>query len=161
MIPSAWFSVIMEAYWITYILGSHAILAVKYRLLRDETEKRRIRLVVLSLTLVVMLFVAVLVYYQPEHSGGLGAKVFGSVTMRALSPLGRALFPLCFAYAILRHRLFDIRVIIRQGIRYAAAKQLLLIAAPAILAIFLADFYAHRNERVDAIMHDRGWIYLS
>ncbi len=79
----------------------------------------------------------------------------------AVATLAGVAFPLCFAYAILRHRLFDIRVIIRQGIRYAAAKQLLLLAAPAIIAIFLADFYAHREQRVDEIMQGRGWIYLA
>jgi tRNA A-37 threonylcarbamoyl transferase component Bud32 len=66
----------------------------------------------------------------------------------------------CFAYAILRHRLFDIRVIIRQGIRYATAKQLLLLSVPAILLVFVADLYAHRDQRLDSIVQDRGWMYL-
>jgi hypothetical protein len=84
-----------------------------------------------------------------------------SFPLGALATLAGAAFPVCFAYAILRHQLFDIRVIIRQGIRYAAAKQLLLLAAPAIIAVFLADVYAHRNSRVDTIVQDRGWIYLA
>jgi tRNA A-37 threonylcarbamoyl transferase component Bud32 len=161
MIPSAWISVIIAAYWITYLPGSFAMLAIKYWRLRDETERRRLRLFVVALALVVVLAVPTLVYSQPHYSASPGASLFLSVPMRALATLAGVAFPICFAYAILRHRLFDIRVIIRQGIRYAAAKQLLLLAAPAIIAVFLADLYAHRHSRIDSIVQERGWIYLA
>jgi hypothetical protein len=42
------------------------------------------------------------------------ATSFGTLTIM--------LFPASFAYAILRHRLFDIRMMIRQGVRYAVAR---------------------------------------
>ena len=40
--------------------------------------------------------------------------------------------PLSFAYAILRHRLFDIGVMIRQGLRYALARRALLALVPVL-----------------------------
>src|SRR5579885_1281427 len=159
MIPSAWISAILAACWIAYIPGSFAMLAVKYWRLPDETERRRVRLFVAALALVVVLAVPVLVYSQTDYTNSPGAWLFLSVPMRALATLAGVTFPLCFGYAILRHRLFDIRVIIRQGIRYAAAKQLLLLAAPAIIAVFVADLYLHRDRRVDQIVQDRGWMY--
>ncbi len=39
--------------------------------------------------------------------------------------------PLSISYAILRHRLFDVRVIIRQGLQYALARRVLLSLVPA------------------------------
>jgi eukaryotic-like serine/threonine-protein kinase len=160
MIPPDWMAPILGPCLIAYALGSFVMLAIKYRRLEGQTEKRRIRLFVVSLAFVIALAVPVVVYSQPEFSASPGASLFLSFRIRALANLAFAAFPLCFAYSILRHRLFDIRVIIRQGIRYAAAKQLLLLAAPAIIAVFLADLYAHRDRRVDTIVQDRGWIYL-
>lgn len=160
LIPSAWMSPVLAPCWIAYVLVSFVMLAIKYRRLEGETEKRRVRLFVVSLAFVIALAVPVVVYSQSEFSASPGASLFLSFPVRALATLAAAAFPVCFAYSILRHRLFDIRVIIRQGIRYAAAKQLLLLAAPAIIAVFLADLYAHRDRRIDNIVQDRGWIYL-
>lgn len=159
MIPSAWISALLASVWVTYLPGSFILLAAKYRRL-DEIEKRRVRLIVVAFALLVVLAVPVLVYSQTDYSEGFGASLFLSLPVGASATLVGVAFPLCFAYAILRHRLFDIRIIIRQGIRYAAAKQLLLLGVPAIILVFLADIYAHRNDRVDTIVQDRGWIYL-
>ncbi|MBV8812167.1 MAG: protein kinase [Acidobacteriaceae bacterium] len=161
MVPSKWMSFLAAACWIGYLPSSFVMLAIKYRRLEGETEKRRIRLVVVSLAFVIALGGVVLVYSQPDYSQSPGAALFSSLPILTLAVLAGVAFPLCFAYAILRHRLFDIRVIIRQGIRYAAAKQLLLLAAPAIVAVFFADLYAHKEQRVDTIVQDRGWIYLT
>ena len=160
MIPDSLISVLLAGCWISYLPGSFVMLAIKYRRLKDETERRRVRLFVIALALVVVLAVPELVYSQSDYSNSPGAWLFLSVPMRALATLAGVAFPLCFAYAILRHRLFDIRVIIRQGIRYAAAKQLLLLAAPVMIALFVADIYMHRDRRVDAMVQDRGWMYL-
>jgi hypothetical protein len=167
MIPSDWMSLMYAACWITYLPGSFAMLALKYRRLKDATEKRRMRLVVVSLAFLVLMFVPLVVYRQlngtwsdTNYWGSAGGPLFLSAPVLALATLASMMFPVCFAYAILRHRLFDIRVIIRQGIRYAAAKQILLLAAPAIIAVFLLDIYAHRDQRIDVAVQERGWTYL-
>ncbi|HEX4808936.1 MAG TPA: protein kinase [Bryobacteraceae bacterium] len=159
MIPSSLMAPVLAPCLVAYVLASFVMLAIKYRRLEGKTEKRRVRLFVASLAFVIVLGLPVLVYSQADFLASPGAALFLSVPMRALATLAGVAFPLCFAYAILRHRLFDIRVIIRQGIRYAAAKQLLLLAAPAIIAVFLADIYTHRDRRVDEIVQERGWIY--
>lgn len=160
MIPSSWITPVLAACWITYLVASFVMLAIKYRRLKAETEKRRVRLFVVPLAFVTALAVPVSVYSQPEFSSSPGAALFLSVPMHVLATLAGVAFPICFAYSILRHRLFDIRVIIRQGIRYAAAKQLLLLAVPAIIAVFVADMYANSDRRLDETLRDRGWIYL-
>jgi hypothetical protein len=81
------------------------------------------------------------------------------VSLSAVSTLLLFVFPLSLAYAILRHQLFDIRVIIRQGLRYAAARKLLLLGPPAVIAVFLLDLYAHRDKSMNEVLRDRAWIY--
>ncbi|MBV8552738.1 MAG: protein kinase [Acidobacteriaceae bacterium] len=166
MIPSDWMSLMLTACWVTYLPGSFGMLAVKYRRLKDQTEKRRIRLVVVSLAFMVMVFVPSVVYRQlngswsdTDYLGSAGGSIL-PLPLLALATFAAMAFPVCFAYAILRHRLFDIRVIIRQGIRYAVAKQMLLLAVPAIIAVFLLDLYGYRDQRIDAVVRERGWIYL-
>jgi hypothetical protein len=66
--------------------------------------------------------------------------------------------PFSFAYAIIRHRVFDIRVLIRQGLRYAAARGLLLSMVPLMAAILLADLLLHREQPLVAVVRERGWI---
>lgn len=69
--------------------------------------------------------------------------------------------PACFAYAILRHRLFDIRVIIRQGLQYAIARNALLLLTPALAAMLAADLLFRGQESLVQILRERGWIYAS
>jgi hypothetical protein len=142
------------------------LLALKYWRLKDQTEKRRMRLVVVSLAFMVMVFVPSVVYRQlngswsdTDYLGSAGSSML-SLPALTLATFAALAFPLCFGYAILRHRLFGIRVIIRQGIRYAAAKQILLLAVPVTIALFLLDIYAHRDQRIDILLQRRGWIYF-
>src|SRR5262249_62150663 len=69
-------------------------------------------------------------------------------------------FPTSFAYAVLRHRLFDVRVIVRQGLQYAMARRVLLSALPLLAAAFLLDIFIHRQESFAAIVAARGLTYV-
>lgn len=69
------------------------------------------------------------------------------------------LFPLAFAYSILRHRLFDIGFIVRQGLQYALARGVVASTLPAAAAVLLADLLLHRDQTVGAILSARGWPY--
>jgi len=77
----------------------------------------------------------------------------------SLGALFLLVMPLSFAYAILRHRMFDVRLIIRQGVRYAVARGLLLSIVPLVVASFAADLLAHRSQPTEAVLAARGWVY--
>lgn len=68
-------------------------------------------------------------------------------------------FPASFAYAVLRHRLFDVRVIVRQGLQYAMARGVLLSALPVLVVAFVIDIFIHRRESLATITADRGLTY--
>ena len=69
--------------------------------------------------------------------------------------------PLTFAYAILRHRILDIHVIIRQGVRYAVARGFLLSLVPVLVVVLGVDIVLSRSQPLEAILRSRGWIYAA
>jgi tRNA A-37 threonylcarbamoyl transferase component Bud32 len=69
--------------------------------------------------------------------------------------------PISFAIAITRDRLFDIRILIRQGVRYAIARGTLLSIAPALALVLGADLAFHADQSLSSVMRERGWVYAS
>jgi hypothetical protein len=68
-------------------------------------------------------------------------------------------FPISVVYAILRHRLFDIRLMVRQGLQYAAARGLLLSLAPFMAVLLAGDLWLHRNQPLAETLSQRRWLY--
>ena len=81
------------------------------------TDQRRIRVLIAGAVVGVTAGAAVVI----GHWRNPGTDIFASRTLTAMS-LGFLAFPASFAYAILRHRLFDVSLIVRQGLRYALAR---------------------------------------
>jgi serine/threonine-protein kinase len=138
-----------------YVLGSLAVLILSYRRLEDANQRRRVRVVLAGMvasTVGVVGWVAV----------GAGRGVaFWLQVLQALLYLLLLAFPLSFAYAILRHRLFDVGVLIRQGLQYAVARGALLSLAPLLGVILLADAFLHADQPLISILAMRGWVYIA
>lgn len=90
---------------------------------------------------------------------GILASFFSSLPVLMMVALLFMAFPLSFAYAILRHRLFDIRVMIRQGAQYALARGVMLSLVPVLAVVLLADLLLHGDQPLIAILGARGWVY--
>jgi len=69
------------------------------------------------------------------------------------------LFPVSFAYAVLRHRILGIRVIVGKGIQYALTRGLVLSLVPLLGVILVGDALLHGEEPLQHIVADRGWAY--
>ncbi len=65
-----------------------------------------------------------------------------------------------FAYAILRHRLFDLRLIVRQGLRYALARGSLNALIPLLAALLVFDALVHRDQPLVSLARTRWWWYV-
>ena len=98
--------------------------------------------------------VALLLVYQLEQ----GADIFGNPILSVLA-LAFLAVPASFAYAILRHRLFDLRLIVRQGVRYALARRLLDALIPAVAACCWCELVLHRDEPLAEMLRSRWWWY--
>jgi eukaryotic-like serine/threonine-protein kinase len=152
----AWMITVIRTYYLIYVPAGLTTLLMNYRRLGDATERRRIRVLVLGFAAVALITVPLMLgsplvprwFPAPFLLGG-----WAIVSALAL--------PASFAYAILRHRLFDIKVIIRQGLQYAIAQNALLLVSPTLLAILVADVLLRRDEPLALILRERGWIYVS
>src|SRR5262249_1814539 len=81
-----------------------------------------------------------------------------NVFVYAIVPLYNAC-PMSLAYAILRHRVLDISVIIRQGLQYALARGGVIGVVPALAGVFVMDLAVNSEQRVGDIFRNRGWFY--
>ena len=88
-----------------------------------------------------------------------GDSVFASPAAALGSILGLAL-PTAFAYAIVRHRLFDVRLMLRVGLQYALARRVLISIVPLMGVVFLADLWINRHINVASVTSYSGWLVL-
>ncbi len=142
---------------VLYLAAGGLALFMNYRRLSDRNEKRRVRVVVAGTAVSLIAAIALL---PIVHSVGFTLR--GWVTVySAITLLLILVCPLSFAYAILRHRVLDIQVIIRQGLQYALARGAVLGLVPALGVILVADLAVHSSQPLASILRARGWIYAA
>ena len=142
-----------------YGLITAIVWVVSYRRLTDLNERRRLR-VLLAGTLVLVLAATINVILLDLAPAQVSA-AFRATPLPTLLFWLFLVYPLSFAYAILRHRILDLGLILRQGLQYALARRLLVSAVPVLAAIFLADLLMHGNQSVLAVFQAKGWMYAA
>jgi len=144
-----------------YGLLSLAALTVNYFRLEDLNDRRRLRVLFVGGAAAVLPGAFRLLVWQsasfPRLWNWLSAGAAVNIALVAIF----VLFPASFAYSILRHRLLDIRLIIRQGLQYAAARGALLSAVPILGILLVADLLAHGDQPLIRILEARGWVYAA
>ncbi len=144
-----------------YVGAGLVALILNYRRLDDVNQKRRIRVLVVGTLvgyLVLVPYVVMNAMRMSAHSS-VGSVLFSWPALLLVNVLYQA-FPLSWAYAILRHRLFDVRVILRRGLQYALARGVLLTVVPGLGILLLADLLLHGQQPLLEILRVRGWIYV-
>ena len=155
-----WYAPFIGIAVITATLISLTLLVLNYRRLTDLNERRRLRVLVAGTFLGWLGLVPVamegFLHLPPRIGDALrspAALVFASLLFLVL--------PASFAYAVLRHRLFDIRVMLRQGLQYAMARGLVVSVVPACALLLAVDLLAHGDQPFARIVAARGWIYAA
>jgi hypothetical protein len=143
---------------VIFVAWALALFARSYRRIERPNERRRLRLVVAGFAVTVFTVtvdIFLMTPWTPVEAGRLMAYWrFAWVFL-----LSAAL--VCMAYAILRHRVFDIHVMVRLGLRYAAARGVLLSVVPALALVLALDVLMHREQAVREIAAERGFLYLA
>ncbi len=127
-LPAWWFQVGDYLYWAYLACIAVAMVGVvvrNYRAARDPGVRRRIELVA----------GAVLAGTAGMVAGNLVGAWQGEIQpWRNLAPLP---IPICFAYAVVKHRVLDLRLAVRRSLQYLLARQLLraLTLAPLIVLV--------------------------
>ena len=153
--PPTWAYQAINLRTMLYLAAGLGILLVSYRLLLGPSERRRVR-VLLAGTAVSLTAGMAIVWQIYAVGWGLGTTLW----VAFVHPLTLAA-PLAFAYAIIRHRVFDIRVIIRQGLQYAFARGAVLGLVPAMGAILVLDLVLNSHQPLADILQTRGWMYFA
>ena len=142
-----------------YAIAAIGVLLVGYRRLTDVTERRRVRVLVVGCAFGVLCAVLVVIGYWMPSEVNLTYSIFASPAV-AIGLIGALALPASFTYAILRHRLFDVRLIVRRGLRYALARRVLISIGPGAVGVFVADLWINRQIAFVDIVRARGWAYL-
>ena len=139
---------------VAYAIGAIGLLVSHRRAAESLTDQRRISVLGVGVAIGVVAGAAAVAGYWRNP----GVDFFATRTLTVLSLVFLAV-PASFAYAILRHRLFDLSLIVRQGVRYALARRLFAALIPALGALLLADVLLHRSEPLLAGLQSRWWWY--
>ena len=142
-----------------YGLAMIAAAAANYRRLDDVNEKRRLGLLLAggAIGALPALLRFLVIGVAPRSA-------LHEFLMRPWQDIFFAsvflVFPLSFAYAVLRHRLLGITVIVRLGLQYAVARGLLISLVPVLALAAVADALAHGSMPLRDVLLARGWVYL-
>jgi eukaryotic-like serine/threonine-protein kinase len=142
---------IMTVLAVCCVLSTVPLFAIQYDRLMDINEKRHMH-VLFAGAIVCSLAATTLIFFGDIR---VSPPVYG--VLSALYALG----PLTLAYAVLRHRVFDLGVILRRGLQYALARRLLASAVPMLPAFSIIDLLMHRDQSILAVFRARGWMYTA
>ena len=136
------------------LLSALIALVVRFRRMHDVNARRRVQLVFLSLLPGSFAFI----FDYLVNALGLG---FGwSQVSRLLQMPATAIGSFLYAYAVVRHRMYNIRVLVRRSLQYALARSTLFVvmSLPIIaLAVFL---YRHRRDSIADLLTAAPGVYL-
>ncbi|CAN5834331.1 hypothetical protein BH24ACI4_BH24ACI4_17860 [soil metagenome] len=132
------------------------LLLAHHRAAETLTDERRIRVLIVGAVVGVAAGSAVVLGYWRNP----GADIFATRTLTVLSLVFLAV-PASFAYAILRHRLFDVSLIVRQGLRYALARRFVDALIFLIAAVLLADLFINRTQPLVVMLQSRWWWFTT
>jgi eukaryotic-like serine/threonine-protein kinase len=146
---------------LVYLLIAVVVVPVNYWRLELLTDRRRFRVVSYGALLGMVFYLPRVIESAAFETNSVLTQFLESPTANLVSNFGVLIFPLSFAYAILRQRLFDVRVIIRRGLQYAMARRFLL-AIPMMAAGLLAlDLIFHGNQPLFEVLKAHGAVYVA
>jgi tRNA A-37 threonylcarbamoyl transferase component Bud32 len=146
---------------LVYLVIAVVVIPVNYWRLELVTDRRRFRVVSYGALLGMVFYLPRVIESAAFETNSVVMQFLESPTANLVSNLGVLIFPLSFAYAILRQRLFDVRVIIRRGLQYAMARRFLL-AIPMMAAVLLmVDLIFHGNQPLFAVLKAHGAVYVA
>jgi tRNA A-37 threonylcarbamoyl transferase component Bud32 len=165
--PGLWATRIMIGSRFSYIPAGLVVLALNYRRLQDQNQRRRVHALIpfAALSAIVIPHAAVTVAWRTWFQSD--PPLFFSYAALAVDALLFEVLLLMIVYAILKHRIFGFGLIVRRGIQYALARRVVVSLLPAAVALLLIDVALSRGDVgvgavVDLLTHSRrGWIYAA
>jgi predicted Ser/Thr protein kinase len=135
------------------LVAALGILALRFRGLQELNARRRLQLIFLALL--------------PGVFGWIVSNIFSTFDSATLTEVGSIINSIgviagsaIFAYAVVRHRMFNIRVLVRRSIQYALARGTLLVAMSLPVLGLAGYLYAHRQDSIAVVLTGTPAVYL-
>jgi serine/threonine-protein kinase len=144
----------------TYAAAGFVALFLNYVRLQDVNERRRVRWILPGSAAALLSGIGIVINYWWRPSADVTAPIFSSPLMGAAAIVLLAL-PVSFAYAILRRRLFDLTTLLRQGVRYALARRVLVSVVPVLIVGIAVDLLMQRDRPLGDVLALRGTVYAA
>lgn len=146
---------------LVYLLVAVVVVPVNYWRLELLTDRRRFRVVSYGALFGMVFYLPRVIESAAFETNSVLMQFLESPTANLVSNLGVLIFPLSFAYAILRQRLFDVRVIVRRGLQYAMARRFLLAIPMLAAGLLVVDLIFHGNQPLFAVLKSHGAVYVA
>lgn len=137
------------------IIGSVALMATTYRRHSDANTRRRIRWVVYPSAVALL---PLLVWSAFSLAGVFAQEAPSPILQRAwlvvdlATNAGTVLIPIGVAFAVVRHQLFDITVVIRRGLQYLLARRALQVLLGLPTVALAVTVVVHRNLTIGQLL---------
>jgi len=156
-----WVVVAFGVQSLVYMGAVLVVLPLSYWKLETVTDRRRFRVLVFG-ALVAMVF------YLPRVIGTALINLspwfyqfFDSPYVYMACTVGMLIFPMSFAYAILKQRLFDVRVIIRRGVQYALARRVLVAIPVVAIGLLVGTVVAQGRQPLFSVLKTHAGSYVA
>jgi tRNA A-37 threonylcarbamoyl transferase component Bud32 len=156
-----WVVVAFGVQSLAYLGAVLVVLPLSYWKLETVTDRRRFRVLVFG-ALVAMVF------YLPKVIGTALINLspgfyrfFDSPYVDIACALGMLIFPMSFAYAILKQRLFDVGVIIRRGVQYALARRVLVAIPVVAIGLLVGTVLAQGKQPLFSVLKTHAGSYVA
>lgn len=139
-----------------YFIAGAAMLAVvfrNYRLISDEVDRRRMRFGAAGAIPPLVFALINGVLGTVTHFTGLAVD---SQKLRYIGTVLVILAPLTLAYAVLKHRLMGIRLVIRRGVQYLLAKNVLRVILLLPLILIAWELVTHPNRTLSDLFRQQS-----
>jgi hypothetical protein len=150
------------AYRILALVAYCVVMTRNYRLEKEVDHRRRMKWVVYGSLVGILPEVAILTARFVLLAAGQGHLLSGDtyIALNLVANTAIGIIPIAWGYAIIKHRLFEIHVVVRRGLQYLLAKHVLQILFALPLLALGFTIITNRNQTIsDIVSHNP--VYLS
>lgn len=159
----AWRPMVGDAFSAVALLATPIILAWNYRRLPDAIARRRLRWAALGIALAILpLACGIALRFLLQFFKQPAALDQVNSFLDNFSSFALVLAPVTLSYAIAKHRVLGIRLVIRRGVQYLLARNVLRLILYSPLIAIAIDVCLHPHEGLaDFLAHKSWWFYLA
>jgi serine/threonine protein kinase len=156
------FRAAVAALELTAVLAMCAVIVRNYLLVREPDQRRRIKWMIYGSIVGILPSVLYMVFRLIFPGTGRPASTEGAVRYLSfvIGNFMSVAVPMSVGYAVLKHRVFDIQIVVRRGLQYLFAKNVLRLIIALPLAALILTIIVNRDLSLTAILTHNPFLIL-